>query len=852
MYYLKIEDYVNNIDDILAHINKKGEEETLLEHCNRVKEVFEKISKDVNIPQKINNALEKITLIRNGKEHKISVLGQELIFKMFYNAIYFHDIGKINPKYQKERLKNKRFTNKKINSNMETHHSPLSSMIYIDIFNGIIENHRWMFSVEEYFYLRYVMFCFAALVASHHGDMLPGFTLIERLEKNPDTQKRDEVLKFNKYDYLLYYKKGKLNEDNYGFYIKHLFEFEDDLFLLFNTFELCKFLFSILVTCDSYATHMFKNGYDISELNLGNIDINMCLEEFKKNPIYKGIQKYRSGNIFIFKDVPINELRSKIFIEAETTALNNLDANIYFLESSTGSGKSISAVNLGLNFIKECNLRKMFYIAPFNTILEQTKNAITSYFNGKIEPTVINSITPIKEITNKNGETDYNDTLLNYQMTNYPIILTTNVNLFTWLFGTSRQANYCLFQLCNSVIILDEIQNYKNSIWTEIIQALTAYAEILNIKIIIMSATLPNLEKLTKNKTKNFVDLLPNAKTYFQHPLFKDRVEIDYSLLDKGKITEAILHNKILEEIKKMKEKRKKVNSTTQIKTIVEFIKKDTANSFYNRIKPLEQEGYIVLKITGDDNSYNRRQVIDILNDKNNTKDIILVCTQVIEAGVDIDMDLGFKDYSIFESEEQFMGRVNRSSLRPFCKVFFFSMDNEHEIYKDDIRLNINISKEQYRKILKNKDFETYYNLILTMIERKNNGQKKEGIHNFYKMLKLLDYENVEKHMRLITENTIQVFIPYKIKDNQGNILYDGYRIWDKLKKINEDCNFSYAQKKVELKNLAEEVNLFTYNVYLDEIPNVDYINGIYYIADGEKYIEDGQFDRKSFMENYK
>ena len=53
-------------------------------------------------------------------------------------------------------------------------------------------------------------------------------------------------------------------------------------------------------------------------------------------------------------------------------------------------------------------------------------------------------------------------------------------------------------------------------------------------------------------------------------------------------------------------------------------------------------------------------------------KDIILVCTQVIEAGVDIDMDLGFKDYSIFESEEQFMGRVNRSSLRPFVKCFSF------------------------------------------------------------------------------------------------------------------------------------------------------------------------------------
>ena len=98
------------------------------------------------------------------------------------------------------------------------------------------------------------------------GDM-PGFTLIERLEKTLTPKK--EMKSLNLINMIIYYIiKRKLNEDNYGFYIKHLFEFEDDLFLLFNTFELCKFLFSILVTCDSYATHMFKNGYDISELNL--------------------------------------------------------------------------------------------------------------------------------------------------------------------------------------------------------------------------------------------------------------------------------------------------------------------------------------------------------------------------------------------------------------------------------------------------------------------------------------------------------------------------------------------------------------------------------------------------------
>ena len=84
---------------------------------------------------------------------------------------------------------------------------------------------------------------------------------------------------------------------------------------------------------------MFKNGYDISELNLGNIDINMCLEEFKKILYIRGYRNIVQGTLLYLKMYRINELRSKIFIEAETTALNNLDANIYFLESSTGSGK---------------------------------------------------------------------------------------------------------------------------------------------------------------------------------------------------------------------------------------------------------------------------------------------------------------------------------------------------------------------------------------------------------------------------------------------------------------------------------------------------------------------------------
>ena len=50
-----------------------------------------------------------------------------------------------------------------------------------------------------------------------------------------------------------------------------------------------------------------------------------------------------------------------------------------------------------------------------------------------------------------------------------------------------------------SVIILDEIQSYKNELWGEIITFLKGFAELMQMKIIIMSATLPNLDILTDN-----------------------------------------------------------------------------------------------------------------------------------------------------------------------------------------------------------------------------------------------------------------------------------------------------------------------------------------------------------------
>ena len=117
--------------------------------------------------------------------------------------------------------------------------------------------------------------------------------------------------------------------------------------------------------------------------------------------------------------------------------------------------------------------------------------------------------------------------------------------------------------MSHSVIVLDEIQSYKNDIWSEIISFLKGFANLMHMKIVIMSATLPNLEVLTNNKMET-VRLIEHREKYFNHKKFAKRVQADYSLLG-YKITKEELQEHVLAQAQDGK------------KILIEFIKKKSA-----------------------------------------------------------------------------------------------------------------------------------------------------------------------------------------------------------------------------------------------------------------------------------
>lgn len=131
------------------------------------------------------------------------------------------------------------------------------------------------------------------------------------------------------------------------------------------------------------------------------------------------------------------------------------------------------------------------------------------------------------------------------------------------------------FQLLNSVVVLDEIQSYRNAIWTEIMIFLNSCAELMNMKIIIMSATLPDLSQLVDGKC-NVVKLIRNPEKYTLHPTFANRVICNYELLQE-EITLDRLRRHVLENMQ-LREK-------SGAKILITFIKKQTAYDFFHRMK---------------------------------------------------------------------------------------------------------------------------------------------------------------------------------------------------------------------------------------------------------------------------
>ncbi|WP_418185900.1 CRISPR-associated helicase Cas3' [Aliarcobacter vitoriensis] len=792
-----------------AHTCIDKEPETLIEHLDLTLEYYKKIIESKNLNFVIDSLIKKI----DSKNF-------ELIKEMFINTIYLHDLGKKNPIFQKVKMKNPLFGS--CEDEGDSKHSHIGALEFIAYYNNRFN--KEIKNDVDFYRLNFILYTFSYHISKHHGKL-------DNMNDYPKDKKENKK-KHNDFTSILKNIDDYVTKDDFDFFI------------------LNKLLFSLVISSDYFATTAY-----MTDKTFDNFGIFQKKDKLLFESLYSNFMKSFG------EPKGINKLRNEISKTAVEELSKNINKSIFYLEAPTGSGKTLTSISLASKLLNTNeNLNKIFYIFPFNTLVEQTKKVFENIFKDKFNMEVINSVTPIKEINddeNEKEETNYDKSYLNRLFFNEQIIFTTHIKFFDILFGTTKDENFPLWQLANSVIIIDEIQSYNNNLWWYMTQFFEKYASLLNMKIIIMSATLPKLDFFLEKKD-NFVSLIPDEKRdeIFGNKYFKDRVSIKYLDLD-NKITFEKLYDIFKEENKKYK------------KVLFEFIKKDTARKFYQFLK--EKKVKNLYELSGDDNKAFREYVI---NKTKNNEEIVIVATQVIEAGIDIDMDLGFKDISTLDSEEQFLGRINRSCLKSEINptVYFFYMDDANKIYKNDNRLEFDLRIKNYQEILLNKNFAKYYENVLTLI--KDKGLKYEDGYltnygRFEKDVKYLNYKKIQDNMKLIKSSQFTLYFPFQInlsiyKDVKEFIgldeifltdgKLDGQKVWDEFIALNKIESFT--KREIEKSKINSLMQFFTFNIfkyYDGQRPHIgEEMYGYYFIDNLEYITSECKFDREKFNNDKK
>lgn len=852
-----LKNLVKNLNRYKAHKKSKDNEiiyETLLAHTELTNKYFFKFWQSKNSDEIFDRFCD-VFWQKENIDNKLKNKAKDLLKEIIMTIPIFHDIGKVNPNFQLMKLKVNDF--KENEAYVNTHHSFLSSMFYMDYCRKLVYDEK---NEDEIVNLLAEFILYNGyIIARHHSELgsLTEFTKLINLDDDTYFSKLKRIIN---------------NEDIYSVKIDFIKSDIEDMFRNLNKVDkdaekvgkrsikqgvylsiYIRWLYSLLVASDYYATSEFMNEADFSE-NTDLNDIDKWDSVYENTDLLKNIRQYQQERYPISNEelntvTDINILRSEIFCEVEEKIKANTDENIFYLEAPTGSGKSNTAINASFKLMQhDKRLQKIFYIYPFNTLVEQNLETLEKVFadNEDIKQNiaVINSITPIKvseKDLNDNEEKDvYQKALLDRQFLNYPMILSTHVSLFNIIFGNRQSDVLAFYQLANSVIVLDEIQSYKNKIWAEIICYLKELAKMFNIKIIIMSATLPDLDILSRFQAQA-VDLLENSSRFFAVDCFKNRVKLNYDLLKVDK-------DSILDELKTHLKQYLKSDK----KILIEFIKKKTAHDFWVDLQENEDFKDVQIEyLSGDDSIAERKRILDKV--KKATDTIILVSTQVIEAGVDIDMDIGYKNISKLDSEEQFLGRINRSCKKEGI-AYFFEVDEASDIYKDDVRLSesIVLKDVNMQKILELKLFDEYYKKVLETTM----GKYSYHFDEFIKDISDLNYESISTHMKLIddTQDMVQIYI-IRTLCVDGEIL-DGKQIWDSYVDLWENGRktMSYAEWKIELSRITIKMNNFIYQVSKHNLrigKFYEQMGNITCLEDGDKYFIKDKFNREIlYIEN--
>lgn len=352
---------------------------------------------------------------------------------------------------------------------------------------------------------------------------------------------------------------------------------------------------------------------------------------------------------------PLNDLRNEIQAKCEEAAC--LEPGFFELTVPTGGGKTIASVIWALRHAITFNKKRIIIAIPFTSIIVQTAAKLKEIFG---EGNVVEHHSAMNESAADERS------MLACENWDAPIVVTTNVQLFESMFSNRRSACRKLHSLVNSVVILDEVQSLPLSFLQPIVNGMNTYAELFRTSFLFCTASQPILDGERKGCGEQPFKGISREKI---RPIISDDMQL-HDRLRRVKINiDSITHSyqSLAECLKKHKRVLCIVSSRKHALELYNELTKDSTITTIHLSRSM-CSAHILEKIT---------EIKNTLADPE--KGIRVVSTQLIEAGVDIDFPVVYRQLAGLDSITQAAGRCNREGRAKEGNTVVFSFKEDRQ-----------------------------------------------------------------------------------------------------------------------------------------------------------------------------
>lgn len=348
----------------------------------------------------------------------------------------------------------------------------------------------------------------------------------------------------------------------------------------------------------------------------------------------------------------MTDIRQKIAKEIQACLIEHQQQRHFTLTAPTGTGKTLAVLEAALSLRDKLVSSahpppRIIYCLPFTSVIDQNHHVFSQVLQCSGVPVSQDVLLKhhhltdafFRTATNCEFEADEAGQLLTETWQSEIVVTTFYQFLHTFFSGKNRNLKRCA-QLTGSIVILDEVQAVPLCYWQAIRFLFIALGETLGARFILMTATRP----LIYEPGKDAVELLSDHEQYFSM-LTRMRIEcrhqVPTSLHD---FTGELCEQYTRQPVPTLIIVNRRATVTKAFRILEKKFPHTPIVALSTNLTPLDRKACI-------------EKIQELLDDK---IPVIVVATQLVEAGVDLSFPVVHRDLAPLDSIIQSAGRCNR------------------------------------------------------------------------------------------------------------------------------------------------------------------------------------------------